>query len=153
MGGFLVYTETMMLQVGVKVVLMNPDGKVLLLKRSMEKYGNTDGVWDIPGGRIDAGVPLLENLAREVREETSLELSSIPRLIAAQDILRGEEKHVVRLTYTATAEGEVVLDTSENSEYVWVPLEELIRPSDDSSIDVYLRTLLADGILTKSSWI
>jgi ADP-ribose pyrophosphatase YjhB (NUDIX family) len=110
----------MILQVGVKVVLRNPEGKFLLLRRAEEKYGKTDGNWDIVGGRIDPGTTLLENLTREVLEETQLHMTTTPTLIAAQDILRSKERHVVRLTYIAETEGEPVLDLSENIEYRWV---------------------------------
>jgi len=33
---------------------------VLLVRRATQKYGKTDGVWDVPGGRIDPGTSLLE---------------------------------------------------------------------------------------------
>src|SRR3989338_7224600 len=66
------------LQVGVKILLRNNEGKYLLLKRSPEKYPEIGARWDIVGGRIDAGTPLIENLRREVKEETGLEISSEP---------------------------------------------------------------------------
>ena len=40
---------TVELQVGVKVLLKNPEGKYLFLHRSAEKYPETQK-WDIPGG-------------------------------------------------------------------------------------------------------
>ncbi len=101
----------MILQVGVKAFLRNKEGKYLLLKRNMEKYKGAKGAWDLVGGRIDPGAPLIENLKREVREETQMEIISEPRLIYAQDILHFIDKHVVRLTYIADSKGEVVLDT------------------------------------------
>lgn len=52
----------MELQVGVKVLLKNPEGKYLLVKRSNKKYPEVGATWDIVGGRIDPGLPLLENL-------------------------------------------------------------------------------------------
>ncbi len=133
-----------MLQVGVKVFLRNSDGKYLLLRRSREKYPNIDGEWDIVGGRIVPGSPLMDNLRREVKEETGLEMTSEPVLIAAQDIIRSEGRHVVRLSYAGTAEGQPVLDTSENVEYCWVPLEELERMGN---VDVYVRAILDKGLL------
>ncbi|KKU68198.1 MAG: ADP-ribose pyrophosphatase [Parcubacteria group bacterium GW2011_GWA2_47_16] len=113
----------MILQVGVKVFLKNQEGKYLLIKRSPVKYPDVKDPWDIVGGRIDSGSPLLENLKREVKEETGLEITSEPRLLAAQDIIPNSEKHVVRLTYVADTKGEPVLDTSENTEYKWVTIE------------------------------
>jgi ADP-ribose pyrophosphatase YjhB (NUDIX family) len=67
----------MILQVGVKVLLKNKQGKYLLLKRSLKKYPNVVGTWDIVGGRIDLGVPLVENLKREVKEEVGFDLKTI----------------------------------------------------------------------------
>lgn len=137
------------LQVGVKVLLKNNNGKILLLKRSEAKYGKTDGTWDIVGGRIDVGSTLMDNLKREVYEETQLPITSVPLLIAAQDIIRDEQKHVVRLTYTAYTEGEPILDTEENGDYRWLSFSELAGESD---LDAYVRDILAAGLLTENSW-
>jgi ADP-ribose pyrophosphatase YjhB (NUDIX family) len=76
------------LQVGVKILLKNKEGKCLVACRSAEKYPEVGAKWDIVGGRITPGIPLIENLKREVREETGLEIIYEPKLITAQDILR-----------------------------------------------------------------
>lgn len=133
----------MQLQVGVKIFLKNEEGKYLLVKRSAEKYKGTNGSWDIVGGRIDPGSKLIENLRREVREETQLEIKSEPVLMYAQDILL-EDKHVVRLTYVGEAEGELVLDVSENTEYKWMTLEEVKEQED---LDVYVKEIIEKGIV------
>lgn len=129
------------LQVGVKALLKNGEGKYLLLRRSLEKYPEINGRWDIVGGRIDPGKTLLENLKREIQEETGLELVGIPKLIAAQDILRSVDKHVVRLTYIGECKGKVVLDIGENDRYEWYNREELKVLED---VDMYLKELIND---------
>jgi ADP-ribose pyrophosphatase YjhB (NUDIX family) len=113
------------LQVGVKILLKNSEGKYLLLKRNLEKYPEVreDDSWDIVGGRIEIGTSLVENLKREIFEETKLVLTEEPTLIAAQDILR-PDKHVVRLTYTCDIDGEPVLD-EDHTFYKWLTSEEL----------------------------
>ncbi len=113
------------LQVGVKAFLKNKEGKYLLVHRSSEKYKGTKGSWDIVGGRINPGTKLVENLKREIAEETQLEMLSEPTLIYAQDIIPNAERHIVRLTYLAATDGEPVLDLSENVEYKWLTLAEL----------------------------
>jgi len=65
----------MELQVGVKVLLRNREGKYLLWRRSLIKYPNIGHKWDIVGGRINPGIALLDNLKREVKEETNLDLA------------------------------------------------------------------------------
>ena len=127
------------LQVGVKAFLENKDGKYLLLKRSAEKYKGTKGSWDIVGGRIDPGTKLLDNLKREVKEETGLEIISEPQLIYAQDIILGTDKHVVRLTYVASTKGEPIMDTSENVEFKWLTIDEISKQED---LDIYAAEIL-----------
>lgn len=129
---------SIILQVGVKVLLKNPSGKYLLLKRSAKKYPEVNNLWDIAGGRIDPGIPLLDNLKREVQEETKLQLTSEPQLIAAQDILKNTDRHIVRLTYVCEATGEPVLST-EHDEYKWLTLEEI---ENLKGVDSYFKKIL-----------
>ena len=140
------YTTSMILQVGVKIFLQNPEGKFLVLKRSPEKYKNVKGTWDIPGGRIEIGSRLMDNLRREVKEETQLEIVGEPVLIYAQDIIRDEEKHVVRLSYVGKTQGEPVLDTGENIAYQWLSLDALKHQED---VDVYAKEILDKGYLDR----
>ena len=125
------YTS-ILLQVGVKIFLKNIEGRYLLLKRSAVRYPNIKNFWDIPGGRILPGTPLLENIKREVFEEAKLSISSEPKLIGAQDIIRLPEKHIVRLTFSANVSGEPVLD-EEHVEFRWVtPGEmEMVKELDE----------------------
>lgn len=127
----------MELRVGVKILLRNKEGKYLILCRSEEKYPEVGKKWDIPGGRIDAGVSLLENLKREVTEETGLQVESEPKLLAAQDIIK-KDKHVVRLTYAGEANGEAKL-SDEHTDLKWLTLEEI---SKIPMLDRYLKEVL-----------
>ncbi len=136
--------KNIILQVGVKIFLKNSEGKSLLLHRSLRKYPEIVGRWDIPGGRITPGTPLIENLKREVQEETGLALAGEPKLIAAQDILRSPDRHIVRLTYTGKANGDVKLDTEENEDYGWFIRSEIKQMED---VDMYFRELIAKDIL------
>lgn len=131
------------LQVGVKVLLTDGSGKYLLLKRSAEKYPEVGPKWDIPGGRINPGKPLLENLRREVLEETGLKLESEPKLIAAQDILRIEGRHVVRLTFLGKAEGIPKLN-EDSTEFIWASRGELEQLEN---LDIYVKELLDRKLL------
>ena len=131
------------LQVGVKILLRNPEGKYFLVERSDKKYPEAAGTWDIVGGRINPGTTLLENLTREVAEETKLQIHGEPRLIAAQDILRIAGRHVVRLTYVGETQGEPVLD-HEAKNFGWFTLEELKR---HPNLDMYVSELADKGIL------
>jgi ADP-ribose pyrophosphatase YjhB (NUDIX family) len=134
----------MELQVGVKVFLKNKNGEFLLLKRNTEKYKNIKDFWDIPGGRIIPGTFLIENLKRELKEETKLDLVGIPELIFAQDILKNNEKHIVRLSYIGEAEGDLVLDMDENVEFKWISIEGMKK---QENLCVFIKEILDKGII------
>lgn len=132
-----------MLQVGVKAFLRNAQQQYLLLKRNPEKYPETTNRWDIVGGRIDPGSDLLQNLKREIFEETGLLLESQPELIKAQDILKQSNRHVVRLTYVADIEGEPVL-SDEHIDSAWLTVQEMLKLD---GLDSYAREILEHGLL------
>ena len=114
----------MILQVGVKALLKNKEGKYLFVRRNPKKYPEVGPKWDIVGGRIEIGSPLLDNLKREIKEEVGLTLSLPVKLVAAQDILKSTEKHVVRLTYLGEIEGDPTID-EESLEAAWMTAEEI----------------------------
>ncbi len=130
---------------GVKALLQNPEGKFLLVRRSADRYPEVGPKWDIVGGRIEPGTPLLENLKREIQEEVGLVLIAEPRLIAAQDILRIPGRHVVRLTYVAPISGDPRLD-SDHTEFRWASREELAQLTE-KELDIYVKALLNAGLL------
>ncbi len=123
--------------------MQNKEGKFLLLQRNLEKYPEVkqNDSLDIVGGRIKIGIPLLENLKREVFEETKLNLVEEPKLLAAQDILR-PDKHVVRLTYIGKIEGEPQLD-EEHIAYKWLNAEEVKNATglDQYSTEVFRKVI------------
>ena len=136
----------MELQVGVKVLLRNPEGRFLLLQRSSEKYPDIPESerWDIVGGRIEPGSTLLENLEREIMEETGLKLHKKPKVIGAQDIFAANRRHIVRITYLGeTVGGEVRLDEDQTA-YKWLNLKEI---KDFQGLDAYVKELLSSNVL------
>jgi 8-oxo-dGTP pyrophosphatase MutT (NUDIX family) len=118
----------MELKIGVKAFLKNPEGLYLLMRRSEHEKRGT-GKWDLPGGTLENEKSVLENLAREVLEETGLTQTSEPVLFDMQDILWPEGRHVIRLLYRGTIEGEPVL-SYEHSEHKWFSVDEMIALSE-----------------------
>jgi 8-oxo-dGTP pyrophosphatase MutT (NUDIX family) len=59
---------------GISYVLMRPDGRILLQRR--DKFTTyAPGKWCIPGGHRDEGESTIETAVREIKEETSLEVT------------------------------------------------------------------------------
>ena len=130
----------MKLEVGVKALLQNGEGKYLFLQRANALPDGSGIRWDIPGGRIEPAEDLEAALGREVFEETGLRHTGAAKLLAAQDIFVPEKHwHVVRLTYLVRAGGDVRLGV-EHQAYRWVSLAE----TKELNTDDYLRTFLAN---------
>ncbi len=61
-------------QLGIKGLIRNKEGKILLLFKSSkesEKFGRNPD-WDIPGGRIEEGSSIEETLKKEIKEEAGI---------------------------------------------------------------------------------
>jgi 8-oxo-dGTP diphosphatase len=59
--------------VGIKALIENAEGKVLVLKSSLKGHRlPTDVYWDIPGGRIEEGEKVIDVLGREIEEEIGI---------------------------------------------------------------------------------
>lgn len=59
---------------GVKALIRNKDGKILLLQtnpKALKRYTG-EPYWDIPGGRVKSGSDIKSTLVRELREETGI---------------------------------------------------------------------------------
>lgn len=64
--------------IGVAAVVFDDAGRVLLIRRAKPP---AQGLWHVPGGRLEAGEGLVDACRREVREETGVEIA-VDRLIA-----------------------------------------------------------------------
>jgi ADP-ribose pyrophosphatase YjhB (NUDIX family) len=73
------------------------DGRLLLVQRGR---GAGQGLWSIPGGRVEAGERMVDAVAREVREETGLAVDAGPWVGYVERI--GPDHHFVIHDYLAT---------------------------------------------------
>ena len=76
--------------VGVGAVIVEA-GKVLLVKR---RYEPLAGRWSIPGGTLELGETLEDGVAREMREETGLEIEVGPVIEVFDRIMFDAERRV-----------------------------------------------------------
>ncbi|GBC75588.1 Nucleoside triphosphatase NudI [archaeon HR06] len=108
----------------VGALILNKE-KILLVKR---RFMPSAGKWSIPGGLIEVGESLVEALKREVKEELNLEVKEYKFLDIVENIIKDEkgkvEYHFIIFNFLVKATGEIKLNY-ENSEYLWVNLEEV----------------------------
>jgi ADP-ribose pyrophosphatase YjhB (NUDIX family) len=77
--------------VGVGAVIVDEGGRVVLVKRRFEPLA---GRWSLPGGTLELGETLEAGLAREMREETGLDVE-VGQVIEVFDrILLDDERKV-----------------------------------------------------------
>jgi len=119
---------------GVKLILVNQQGEILLLERSA-KSSNPHS-WDFPGGAVDAGESLELAVTRELYEETGLTLLHLQPL-GSVHTFSGEDEAII-MGYSATTDSANVTLSWEHTSYQWVSLEEIAT--------LHLRTLHAQFI-------
>jgi 8-oxo-dGTP diphosphatase len=117
------YPERPYLAVSAAIVR---DGKVLIVRRARAP---AQDLFTLPGGAVETGERLAEAAAREVREETQIEIEPVALAGVREVIVRDEsgriERHFVVLCYAARyVAGEPVLN-EELAEARWMDPAEL----------------------------
>ncbi|MCR4721785.1 MAG: NUDIX hydrolase [Lachnospiraceae bacterium] len=95
------------------------DGKVLLARHT---YGGGKGKLIIPGGYVKYGEEPEETLKREYMEETGITVKA-GKLIG----IRFNKKDWYAVFVAEYVEGEARSDGNENSEVIWMDLEEALK--------------------------
>lgn len=112
--------------VGVGAVVWNGRGEVLLIRRANPPRQHE---WSIPGGRLEFGETLRAALAREVREETGVEIE-IRGLIDAAELVCDAEAgtahaHYVLIDFSAQLVSGEAAAGSDAIEARWFVLREV----------------------------
>ena len=106
-------------QLAVGAVVVH-DGALLMVRRDQEP---AKGLWSVPGGRLEKGEYLSAGVAREVKEETGVEIS-VGSLLGILEVVG--DPHYVILDYIATvAERTEPVAGTDVSEARWIPLDEV----------------------------
>ncbi len=103
----------------VGALIFDDQDRVLMVRT--HKWSN---LWGIPGGKIKYGETSVDALAREIREETNLEVTDI-RFVLVQDCIHSREfyrdAHFILLNYTCRCvEPPEVRLNDEAREFKWV---------------------------------
>lgn len=107
--------------VAVGVVLFNELGKVLLIKRGKPP---AQGLWTVPGGRVDWGESLEHAARRELLEETNmvaaeLEFAGVFERISAQF-------HYLIVDFMGMVKGDAEPQAGDDAAAArWIPVDEL----------------------------
>lgn len=116
------------LRLGCSAVLLDGQGRQVLLTRRVD-----NGLWCLPGGRVDAGESVAESVVREVLEETGLHVR-VKRLVGVysdphQLVIYpdGNKVHIVVLSFLVELiTGEMRL-CNETTDIRYFPVEEALQ--------------------------
>jgi ADP-ribose pyrophosphatase YjhB (NUDIX family) len=122
--------------VAVGAVVVDHD-RLLLVRRANPP---AQGLWSVPGGRVEHGETLVEAVTRELREETALEGVCGP-LLGWGEFFEGEH-HSVVFDFEVTLVGDDQPTAGDDAaEVAWVELHEVV----DRPLVEGLAELLADN--------
>ncbi len=102
-------------------------GQLLIIVRSDED-SFLAGYAEIPGGEVENNESLIDALHRETVEETGLKIKEIIRYAGSFDYLSGSGKKSRQFNFLVIpVNDEIILDSSEHTEYVWLSMEDEMR--------------------------
>ena len=105
--------------VGVGAVVVD-QGRVLLIRRGTEPM---KGRWSLPGGLLELGEPLAAGAAREVKEETGLEVEVLGLVEVLDRIYREDDRvryHYVIADYLCRVVGGEMRAASDADAVRWI---------------------------------
>jgi 8-oxo-dGTP diphosphatase len=111
--------------VSVGAVILD-GSKVLLVKRG---HAPLKGQWSLPGGVVELGETLEAAVAREVREETGLDIDVGPVVEVLERVHHAPdgrvEYHYVIIDYKCRVRGGTIAGASDADEACWVAVTDL----------------------------
>ena len=116
------------------------DEKLLMVKRATPP---AQGLWTVPGGRVELGEYMVDAVRREVREETGLDVE-VGELAGMFEVL-GDPHYVIFDFLAAPTGATEVAAADDASEVRWVPLDEV---GDLECTPRFVELLTAWGVLS-----
>jgi 8-oxo-dGTP diphosphatase len=118
--------------VGVSAVVFDEEARVLVVQRGKPP---AEGLWSVPGGRLEVGETMAEGVAREVLEETGLEVE-VGALVDVLERASGDRHYRIH-PHVARLIGGTLVAGSDARAARWVTDDELAAlPTTEGLADV-----------------
>lgn len=105
--------------------ILNSRGELLVERRGKEP---AKGMLDLPGGFIDMDETAEEGMAREIKEETGLEVAGMTYLFSLPNIYiySGLEIHTLDMFFSCSLDTDAAPQAADDAaECFWMPLDEI----------------------------
>jgi len=126
--------------VDVVAAIIERDGNILLARRD----GSSDqaGLWEFPGGKVEAGETQPQALIRELQEEMAIDVQ-VEAWVASHDTPQAARVIRLHAWRVSAFQGDITLRC--HSEYVWVTPQQAfsyaLAPADIPLLEAYCATL------------
>ncbi|PIR75283.1 MAG: hypothetical protein CO030_03885 [Candidatus Magasanikbacteria bacterium CG_4_9_14_0_2_um_filter_42_11] len=137
----------------VPIAIVVRDGKILMNKRNDPHNPQFHEVWEFPGGSVEIGESVEQNVVRECKEETGYDVEVIEQL----PFVRVKTRHIEKFSYQIylipvvckITGGDGVFSDDEVLEMRWYSPEEIpslkLFPDDGNMVSEYLE-MIKDAI-------
>jgi 8-oxo-dGTP diphosphatase len=100
-------------------------GRVLVLQRRADDF--LPNLYEIPGGKVEAGETLLAALERELVEETGMRLGAVNAYVGAFDYVDEDGRVVRQFSFAVSSNDSEVIAYPEHQAAAWVSVGDLAR--------------------------
>lgn len=137
----------LLFEIGLKAIITDNDGKILLLKRSkpyvsdIQKGFPEKLRWDLPGGRLEPSESIVEGLRREIKEETNLDFEDFDQIIDIHEAFFHEGYHTVRIYFQVKGTGKIKL-SSEHIEAKYFDKNAIVKLIEEDILELSTKKIL-----------
>ena len=112
------------------ILLVSPAGRVLLLKRSSE--GDAQGLWALPGGKVEKGETALQAALRETWEKLGWRAGGVDR-----ELMRRVKDDVDYTTFLKKVDSEFTPKLNEeHTAWAWVDPKEVLTEQPPAPVTI-----------------
>lgn len=124
----------LIMKIVAKALVVDSDNNILILYRGMT-HPKFPGHPDLPGGEVESGEEWINAVAREISEETGIEINS-NSLIKNMEKAYEAVTHVLYSVVVESVKPKVNLSW-EHQSYEWLNIDQIMSAELPSGVDVY----------------
>ncbi len=132
-----------------KVIVQNPKGEILLLRRSASDQ-RRPGEWDFPGGGVDEGESFIDAAVRETREEAGLAVAELVPIFMKTEYYKPRSESLNRILWFAKVDQQAADNVQLSFEHdlaKWVTTDQALIEFPHPFYGVGLRYGLDHGLI------